>query len=68
VLVPAEVRTKIQAAAADMSAAIATAIHAELPQAELVHDKFHVSKLLGQAVDKVRQFFLRAYLCFVTSA
>jgi transposase len=51
-----------------MSAAIATAIHAELPQAELVHDKFHVSKLLGQAVDKVRQFFLRAYLCFVTSA
>lgn len=55
VSVPAEVRTKIQAAAADMSAAIATAIHAELPQAELVHDKFHVSKLLGETVDKVRR-------------
>lgn len=53
--VPEEVRRKIQAVAADMSASIATAVHAELPQAELVHDKFHVSKLLGEVVDMVRR-------------
>lgn len=52
---PREVRTKVRAAAADMSVAIATAVHCQLPQAELVHDKFHVSKLLGEAVDKVRR-------------
>ena len=28
-------------------AAMAAAVHSEMPQAELVHDKFHVSKLLG---------------------
>lgn len=57
---PETVRTKIKAAAADMGAAIATAVHAELPQAELVHDKFHVSKLLGEAVDKVRRIEAKA--------
>jgi transposase len=34
---------------------MAAAVHSELPQAELVHDKFRASKLLGEAVDKVRR-------------
>ena len=26
-----------------------------LPQADIVHDKFHIAKYLGEAVDKVRK-------------
>lgn len=52
---PPKQRAAVKAAAADMSPAMAAAVHSELPQAELVHDKFHVSKLLGEAVDKVRR-------------
>jgi transposase len=52
---PVRKRAAGKAAAADMSPAIATAVHREMPQAELVHDKFHVSKLLGEVVDKVRR-------------
>jgi len=51
----AKMGAAVKAAAADMSPAMAAAVHSELPQAELVHDKFHVSKLLGEAVDKVRR-------------
>jgi len=52
---PPKQRAAVKAAAADMSPAMAAAVHSELPEAELVHDKFHVSKLLGEAVDKVRR-------------
>ena len=40
--------------AADMSPAMASAVHSEMPQPDLVHYKFHVSKLPGKAVDKVQ--------------
>lgn len=50
-----KMRPRVLAAAADMSAAIASAIQFELPHAALVHDKFHVSKLLSEAVDRVRR-------------
>jgi transposase len=26
-----------------------------LPEADIVHDKFHIAKYLGEAVDKVRR-------------
>lgn len=52
---PKKLREGICAAAADMSPAIARGIHRELKNVEVVHDKFHVSKILGEAVDKVRR-------------
>ena len=38
-----------------MLAAYANAVAKHLPNAELVHDRFHVAKHLGEAVDKVRR-------------
>lgn len=52
---PAPTRETIEAVAIDMSAAYAAAARRVLPQADVVHDRFHVSKLLGEAVDKVRR-------------
>ena len=48
-------RRGAQAIAADMLPAYATAAAKHLPNAELVHDRFHVAKHLGEAVDKVRR-------------
>ena len=53
--VPQEQRAKVEAAAMDMSAGFAAATRREAPQAAIVHDKFHVSKMLNEAVDKVRR-------------
>lgn len=50
-----EQREGVQAVAADMLHAYAKAVAQELPNAELVHDKFHVAKYLGEAVDQVRR-------------
>ena len=52
---PAEQRAAIEAAAMDMSAGFAAATRLEAPQAAIVHDKFHVSQLLNEAVDRVRR-------------
>lgn len=52
---PPAARGSIEAAAIDMSAAYAAALARVLPEAAVVHDRFHVSKLLGEAVDKVRR-------------
>lgn len=52
---PPATLASVKAVAIDMSAAYASAIRAACPQAEIVHDKFHVSALLGQAVDEVRR-------------
>ena len=52
---PGSQRAKVEAAAIDTSAAYAAAVRARLPSAEIVHDRFHVSKLVGEAVDKVRR-------------
>ena len=38
----------------DMSATFQAASEAKMPQAEIVHDRFHVAKNLNEAVDKVR--------------
>jgi transposase len=46
---------QIEAAAVDMWPAYATAVATHAPQAEIVHDRFHVSKHLNEAVDQVRR-------------
>jgi transposase len=48
-------RQKVEAVVMDMSAAFEAAAEAKMPQAEIVHDRFHVSKHLNEAVDKVRR-------------
>ena len=50
-----EQRQKVCAVAADMLPAYAQAVATQTPNAELVHDKFHVAKHLGEAVDQVRR-------------
>jgi transposase len=55
-------RSQVRAVAADMLPAYAKATKAKLPQAELVHDKFHVAKHLGEAVDQVRRAENKALL------
>lgn len=46
---------KVRAVAMDMWPAYAAATEKHAPQAEIVHDKFHVSKHLNEAVDAVRR-------------
>jgi len=48
-------RGQVEAAAMDMWEAFLVATTAEAPQCAIVHDKFHVSKLLGDAVDQTRR-------------
>jgi transposase len=45
----------VEAVAVDMWEPFIQVIHKEVPAADIVHDKFHVSKYLGEAVDKVRR-------------
>jgi len=52
---PEEQRRRIEAVALDMAPAFIAASRAAVPQAELVHDKFHVAKHLNEAVDTVRR-------------
>jgi len=52
---PESQRERIEAAAIDMWPAFASSVKAHAPQAEIVHDKFHVSKHLNDAVDQVRR-------------
>jgi transposase len=52
---PEAQRQKVEAVAVDMSAGYAAAVREVLPDAAIVHDRFHVSKLLGEAVDQVRR-------------
>ena len=54
-VLPENQRLKVQAVAMDMSSAYEEATHEMAPQAEIVHDKFHVSKHLNEAVDQVRR-------------
>jgi transposase len=53
-LTPAQ-RASVKAVAMDMWPAYMSAARNCLPQADIVHDKFHVSKYLGEAVDAVRK-------------
>lgn len=52
---PAEQRSKVEAAAMDMSAGFVAATRVQAPQAAIVHDKFLVAKLLNDAVDQTRR-------------
>ena len=52
---PEEQRGQIEAVALDMAPAFIAASRAAVPQAELVHDKFHIARHLNEAVDKVRR-------------
>jgi len=48
-------RASVKAVAMDMWPAFMCAAQTCLPQADIVHDRFHVSKYLGVAVDAVRK-------------
>ena len=47
-------KDSVEAIAMDMWPAYINAAGAEIPNADIVHDKFHISKYLNNAVDKVR--------------
>lgn len=48
-------RAAVKAVAMDMWPAFMSATTICIPQADIVHDRFHVSKYLGEAVDAVRK-------------
>ncbi|MEZ5940374.1 MAG: ISL3 family transposase [Planctomycetaceae bacterium] len=48
-------RKGLQAVAIDMWQAYENSVRLHAPQADIVHDKFHVAKHLNEAVDKVRR-------------
>jgi transposase len=48
-------RASVKAVAMDMWPAFMSATKTCIPQADIVHDKFHVSKYLGEAVNTVRK-------------
>ncbi len=48
-------QARVTAVALDMWKAYANAVTEKLPQAVIVHDKFHISQHLNKAVDKVRR-------------
>jgi transposase len=52
---PQKQRKRVEAVAIDMSNEFARAARQAAPQAAIVYDKFHVSKHLNEAVDKVRR-------------
>jgi transposase len=52
---PEKQRARVEAVAMDMSHEGAAAVAQAAPQAAIVYDRFHVSKHLNEAVDKVRK-------------
>ena len=48
-------QAQVTAVALDMWKAYANAVDEKLPQAAIVHDRFHISQHLNKAVDKVRR-------------
>jgi transposase len=52
---PKEQRENVQAAAMDMGAPFIIGTAQAAPQADIVHDRFHVSKPLNEAVDQTRR-------------
>ena len=48
-------RASVKAVAMDMWPAFMSAASQCVPQADIVHDKFHIAKYLGEAVDTVRK-------------
>lgn len=52
---PEEALDAIQAAAMDLSLSYEAAVAAIIPQADVVHDRYHISANLNDAVDQVRR-------------
>jgi transposase len=52
---PEAQRQKVEAASMDMGASFANATRQAAPQAKIVHDRFHVSQYLNEAVNQVRR-------------
>jgi transposase len=52
---PQEQREQVRAVSTDMWQPFVASANELAPQAEIVHDKFHVSKHLNEAVDQVRR-------------
>lgn len=52
---PSAQRAKVEAAAMDMGAAFIAGTAQAAPQADIVHDRFHISKPLNEAVDQTRR-------------
>lgn len=52
---PPEQKEKVEAVAIDMWQAFENSVKKQVPQADIVHDRFHISKYLNEAVDKVRR-------------
>lgn len=52
---PEAQRQKVEAVALDMAPVFIAVSQAAAPQAELVHDKFHIAKHLNEAVNSVRR-------------
>jgi len=50
-----EQKQAVEAVAVDMGEPFIQTIQKPVPEADIVHDKFHVSQYLGEAVDKVRR-------------
>jgi len=50
-----EQKQAVEAVAVDMWEPFIQSVEKQVPEADIVHDKFHVSKYLGEAVDKVRR-------------
>lgn len=48
-------RENVESVSMDMWKAFMTSAQTNAPNAEIVHDKFHIAKYLGEAVDKVRR-------------
>jgi transposase len=53
--IPAETRSKVEAAAMDMHGSYVAAAHAQAPQAAIAHDKFNIAKMFNEAVDQTRR-------------
>jgi transposase len=50
-----EQREQVEAVAVDMWAAFVNSAEEHIPQADIVHDRFHIAKHLNEAVDQVRR-------------
>ncbi len=48
-------RAGVEALAIDMCEVYINGVSKMLPDADIVHDKFHIAKHLGEAVDKARK-------------
>lgn len=51
----AKQQTQVTAVALDMWKAYANAVNKQMPHADIVHDRFHISQHLNEAVDKIRR-------------